>query len=253
MMMAWLAAEAAKFAKARPASRWTSTNGDRKTEMMGFTPPSSAIWGGETGGKQREQRRKSREHSRTFENIREHSKTIEHIRTQSNTIENNRKQRKQRKQSNTIENNRGNISIDWNGGKYRRPLPLRGFRSFPPNSPRHHRPGDSLPCPPTVRVEPTAAQPRTWRSRTCFRRSDSNCKSRPRLPAKFPRPCFASATSKVPTPLPGQFLICFRRSRPTHAGRRRLWQTKVKRSQKKSKEVERSQGSQGSQMKSKKS
>jgi hypothetical protein len=112
MMMAWLAAEAAKFAKARPASRWTSTNGDRKTEMMGFTPPSSAIWGGETGGKQREQRRKSREHSRTFENIREHSRTFENIREHSKTIEHNREQSKtiehNRKQSKTIENNENN-------------------------------------------------------------------------------------------------------------------------------------------------
>jgi hypothetical protein len=43
-------------------------------------------------GKQKEQRRKSREqseHSRTIENNRTQSKTIEHNRTQSKTIENN--------------------------------------------------------------------------------------------------------------------------------------------------------------------
>jgi hypothetical protein len=105
MMMAWLAAEAAKFAKARPASRWTSTNGDRKTEMMGFTPPSSAIWGGKQGGNREnrgERVENIREHSRTFENIREQSRTFENIRKQSNTIEHNRKQSK------TIENNENN-------------------------------------------------------------------------------------------------------------------------------------------------
>jgi hypothetical protein len=105
MMMAWLAAEAAKFAKARPASRWTSTNGDRKTEMMGFTPPSSAIWGGKQGGNREnrgERVENIREHSRTFENIREHSRTFENIREHSKTIEHNRKQSK------TIENNENN-------------------------------------------------------------------------------------------------------------------------------------------------
>jgi hypothetical protein len=106
MMMAWLAAEAAKFAKARPASRWTSTNGDRKTEMMGFTPPSSAIWGGKQGGNREnrgERVENIREHSRTFENIREHSRTFENIREHSKTIEHNRKQSKTTK---TIQHNR---------------------------------------------------------------------------------------------------------------------------------------------------